>query len=159
MKLRSFLLLTTLLLTFSACDKKECGCVPPPEIGDFIFTKYYCMCQGDCINGFKIAGDQLYRGRGKFCSPENLKFEDKALSNDKLLLADHLRGMIPADMLAHLDKTYGCPDCGDWGGYYVSLMVEGKQHVWRLDTQKDALSSEIRAFVEELEKTLSALNN
>jgi hypothetical protein len=159
MKLFPLLLLTTCLLTFNACNKKDCGCDPPPKLGDFTFTKYHCLCQGTCINGFKIADDQLYRGSGALCLPNNLTFEATPLTQEKLVIADKLRDMIPADMLAHLDKTYGCPDCGDWGGYYVTLMVEGKKHTWYLDTQKDALDTEIRAFVEELENTLIALNN
>ncbi len=158
MKLLPFLFLISSLLCFNAC-KKDCGCDPPPKMGDFTFTKYYCKCQGTCIQGFKIADNQLYKGSGGLCTPENLKFEPIPMSNEKLLIADKLRNMIPSDMLAHLDKTYGCPDCGDWGGYYVTLILEGNNHTWYLDTQKNALSSDIRAFVEELENALTALNN
>lgn len=154
--MKKSLLFVLLCVMLTACKDDPCS-KPLPEGDTFIFSKYYCECTGNCIAGYKLATEGLFHGAGTWCDPAALTFSATPLSDDKACLAQTLRYAIPAQMFYSDEKTYGCPDCGDWGGYYIELTSGGITKYWRLDTHKDGLPADIKAYVEMLEQTLADL--
>ena len=141
------------LIFLFACKKDS----NVPKDADFVFTQYACFCAGNCVSGYKIAENKLYKGAGERCEIENLNYDSQALDAAKLALAEALRDAIPQMMLDAKQERYGCPDCADQGGYYVKLQTNDGARNWYLDTRKDALPDEVRGFVEKLEQTFDAL--
>ena len=154
--MKKSLLFVLLCFILTACKDDPCS-KPLPEGDIFIFSKYYCECMGSCITGYKLTDQGLFQGAGTWCDPATLTFSATPLSDDKANLAQTLRYAIPAQMLDTDEEVYGCPDCGDWGGYYIELTSGGTTKSWRLDTHKDGLPADIKAYVEMLEQTLADL--
>lgn len=127
-------------------------------IDNFMFSQYGCMCAGSCISGYRLTSEGLYKGVGTWCDPSTLVFETTSQSATDVALAQDLQALLPLEMLQSTADVYGCPDCGDWGGYYVEITQNGSTRHWRLDTQVDTLPPSIKLFAIKVRETLDALN-
>ncbi len=148
MRILYFLLLSS-FLTFS--------CKHESVADAFVFTTYGCYCVGNCISGYKLTETGLFKGEGNKCDPSNLSFEKSPLSADKQALGQALRDAFPAELLDSTEDTYGCPDCGDWGGHYIEWTQNGTTRTWNLDALTDNLSGDVKIFVEALQQTMRDL--
>ncbi len=154
--MKKTLFFTLFCLILNAC--KDDSSNNAAAVGDeFIFTKYYCYCSGNCISGYKLTSEGLFKGAGAHCDPATLAFSTSSLPDDKVGLGQILLYEIPGQMLDSAKETYGCPDCGDWGGYYIQMTTGDVTRSWRLDTHKDSLPGDIKAYVETLGQIMADL--
>lgn len=67
--------------------------------------------------------------------------------------------IIPDELKNGTDKTYGCPDCGDQGGYYFLLeMSNGGIKKYTIDTDNTAdQTSEIIEFKKKIANSIRVL--
>jgi hypothetical protein len=54
-------------------------------------------------------------------------------------------------------KTYGIPDGGDWGGYYVALQTDSLYYEWYIDKMKNNIPVDLHIFVVSLESKINQL--
>lgn len=71
--------------------------------------------------------------------------------------------MIPEELINGSNKTYGCPDCADQGGYYFEInTTDGKKKRYTVDTNNtNDQSTEIIEFknrISEIIKDLITVN-
>jgi hypothetical protein len=157
--MRTQLLFFLTFLSLAGCRDGREEMEPQLSDGTFLFTKYHCFCSGSCISGYRLSNNELFYGTGQGCDPATLEFETTPLAQADADLAIALRDALPASMFTSPEEIYGCPDCGDWGGYYVEFQQNGgTTRMWRLDTQFSSLPPEVKAFAEKIQQTLDALN-
>ena len=100
-----------------------------------IFGIFYGECFGDCWVSYKLQNGMLYPDDTEFPTFEEIPFKKDPLDHSKFEIAKVLIESFPLDLLQSDKRTYGCPDCGDQGGYYLELMEDGKREVWTIDTE------------------------
>ena len=155
-------LLKTLLILFVFASLVSCqddeGDSEITTFGDYlIFGHYYGLCIGEeCVETFKLTTEQLfeddideYAGVGPF--------NFVAISSAKFELAKDLLSAIPEELIAQENQTFGCPDCGDWGGLYVEYRRSGKIGQWRLD-QQDMESEYLNVFRDAVNEKIRLIN-
>ena len=87
-----------------------------------------------------------------------LKFKNETLPVDKFNLAKKLLDKFPQYLLFNPNKTFGCPDCADQGGYYIEIKEKnGEVKNWHIDTDTSKQPAEIRAYIEDLRMLLGQL--
>lgn len=139
----------------SGCEK-ECGCVPPPSIGDFeyfIFGTAQGMCVGDCAKIFKLEGEKLFADDvTEHLSNENVTFQTTSLPADKVTLAAALSEQIPLSLLSEANGQIGCPDCYDQGTIFVKIKTDGKEQFWFIDPDRAEYAEFCKAVREAVEE-------
>jgi hypothetical protein len=153
--MRSFAFCFSAALLFLSCQGKGPGeSAAGPE--EFVFGKFACFCAGQCMTAYRLADGQLVRGTSK-CSPEELTYESSPLPAAGLTLAEELYKALPAELLSACNQTFGCPDCADQGGYYLSVKKNGSVCFWRLDKPDFNLPPEFHPLAAKIEQTMAGL--
>lgn len=144
-------------LSLSACDEAS------TEISDtdyLIFGRYAGFCGGDCFSVFRVDQINLVEDEtSERYTGTTYEFKPgRILSNDEYALAQELLKSIPAELLSSDKEVYGCPDCADQGGFYISFSYQGVEKNFRLDTrQTDDQSSEILTFKNQLSELIEEI--
>lgn len=131
---------------FTACD--EAG----TELSDsdfLIFGRYAGFCQGDCFSVFKVNSTNLVEDEiSERFTGNDFEFKPgRTLDSHEYTLAQALLTAIPPELISSNIEVYGCPDCADQGGFYISFSYQGVKKSFRLDTrQTDDQSQEILTF-------------
>ena len=151
---RSLLLTLFLLLSFS------CGKTPDlsldPNIDWFGFGSYACYCSGNCARLYRIQEGQLYQRQYNTCEMYELGNPGTVLPADKIALAQPLLDSFPQGLRGSSDETYGCPDCGDWGGYRIFLQKNGQLRSWNID-RIPSLPSWLQPYMTQVDAVITVL--
>ena len=124
----------------------------------FVFGKYYCECGGNCATVYRIENEQLFkRTETNKCSMDELTTEAPALDQSKYELALALLNDFPEQMWTDAKETYGCPDCGDWGGYRIVYYKDGVTRTWQIDTKTDNLPDWLLPYQDKIKNVLDGL--
>ena len=158
MQLIKICLLFILVYAVSSCNKGD-GDSENDEKATLVFGHYYSECGGEaCIETFKLTNTELsedlndpYAGNGTF--------DFELLPQEKFDLVDGLISEIPSELLTADDQTFGCPDCGDWGGIFVSWSEDGKVQKWNIDMINDSNPAYLREFVDSINEKIQLINN
>ncbi len=150
-------LLPLLIISLYACDELE---TQNNDADYVIFGRYAGFCQGDCFSVFRVNSTNLVEDEtSERFTGDNYQFQPgRILSDTEYGLAQLLLTKIPEELLLTSKAAFGCPDCADQGGFYLSFSIGGVVKNIRLDTrQTDDQSEEILHFKEQLSEVLEAI--
>ncbi|GAB5527347.1 MAG: hypothetical protein Roseis2KO_52190 [Roseivirga sp.] len=145
------------MLSLYACDDLE---VPNKDADYVIFGRYAGFCQGDCFSVFRVNSTSLVEDEtSEYFTGDNYQFvPGRTLSDTHYGLAQVLLTKIPAELLVTSKTTFGCPDCADQGGFYLSFSIGDVVKNIRLDTrQTDDQSEEVLLFKQQLSDVIQAI--
>lgn len=148
-------ILLLILALISGCEKEY----EPESDGSLVFGVAYGFCVGDCAHFFQIKDGALFKDKIERYVGEDLAFESTPLSNDKYILAKPLVRDFPKYLKEHPNKTIGCPDCADQGGYHLILQTESESQYWHIDTSTGSQPDEIKAYMEKVRTVLEQLKD
>lgn len=152
-----FCLLSLFALSLYACNDIETETADADYV---IFGRYAGFCQGDCFSVFRVNSTNLVEDEtSERFTGDDYQFEPgRVLSDTQYGLAKVLLTKIPAELLATDKTVFGCPDCADQGGFYLSFSLKGKSKSIRLDTrQTDDQSEEVLLFKDQLSEVIEAI--
>lgn len=148
------------LLILAACDddnvKKE------TSENYIIFGHFYGECIGEqCVQIFKLTDDELFEDSNDTYPGVDHSYNAKfhILDPQKFDLVKNLADNIPQELLTVTDKVIGTPDAFDQGGIYFEVSLDGQQQYWLIDKAEANIPEYLRSFVEEVENSISAINN
>lgn len=154
-KITFALLLTTLAIS---CNKDPFN---PDSVSYFIFGSYHCKCNhtlSSCASLYKYTPASLVAGDGAFCRVEEFTYEGPSLPAEEIALGAALINEIPDELYLSEETRFGCPDCSDQGGYYVSIKEEGMPaKTWHIDTQTHSLPAFLLPFQQKIRETVDVL--
>jgi len=159
MKTYLFYILTAACL-FISCDKTDDPVDPTAENGTgdtLIFGHYFGECLGEsCVEIFRLTATDLAEDRkDTYAGAGDFDFE--TLSQDKFELVKNLISEIPEELIAEEDQTFGCPDCGDWGGNYISWISSGETQTWNIDMVQESIPDYLHDFMDSVNEKIQLL--
>jgi hypothetical protein len=120
------------LLFLTACDDDDQLATNNKE--DYlIFGRYGFECLGSCITVYKLQAGQLFADNLEYGFPEPDDFQTTPLSAADFQVAQVLSNEFPEELLETEQRIFGCPDCADQGGFYLSLKRNGTVTTWQID--------------------------
>lgn len=123
-----------------------------------IFGDYYGECVGEgCIDLYLIENGQVFEDTlDRYPSVSNLPPETKfvAISNEAYDDLVAIFSDIPSRLFEESEVIIGEPDAGDWGGFYLQTLRDGKTRYWLIDKMEDNLPRYLRSFVPRLEEAI-----
>jgi hypothetical protein len=146
-------LLFLMLITFMFSCKKEN--VTPDR---FEFGSFHGECVGNCSTFYKFENGKLF--------PDNFQYGIDNITYSSVEITDATKLQAIKDLMATLPKefdtqkdgiAFGCPDCGDWGGYYLSYSKGSVKKTFTIDTQTNDLPKWMLAFQKNIKSTLVKL--
>jgi hypothetical protein len=148
MKLFSFLLVSVLLLATSC--KRDRFTEDSETVDRLVFGSFYGTCDSDCVHIYQLDNSTIARDdSAKFGSLTwAYKFTTiTQLSKPNAVIAKPLLTMVPKELLANSNTTFGCPDCHGQGGLYIIVKTIPGIYRFRLDMDNTAdQSAELIAF-------------
>ena len=107
-------------------------------INEIVFGTYYNNCGGTCFHIYRIDNNKLQKDTSVqyFGSYRDFVFSpDRTLTQAQYNSVQYLVDEVPDDMLNITTKVYGCPDCYDQGGIYISITRNGANTRYLFDTK------------------------
>ena len=154
--LSKVLFLILFLLTLNSCSDDGVD-LNSSEDDYLIFGHFYGECGGEgCIETFKLTIDKLYEDTNDNYGGVDFNFIE--MSMDKFDLVTGLENGFPKELLDATEDQFGCPDCGDWGGYYVEYSKDGIKMSWTIDTMIDDIPSYLHDFVGDIQDKITLIN-
>jgi hypothetical protein len=156
MQMKKLLFLMLMTLIFS-CKKEKINTLPKSQ-DRFEFGSFYGECVGNCSTFYKYESGKLFPDNFQYGSDNptysNVEITDAA----KIQAIKDLINTLPVEFDKETDgKVFGCPDCGDWGGYYLSYSKGSIYKIFKIDTQTKDLPSWMLAFQKNMATTLEKL--
>jgi len=156
--IKKMFFLVAVLFVISSCSDND------PEIelsnlGDdyLVFGHFYGECGGEgCIETYALTADKLYEDTADRYIATDFEFVE--LPAEKFDLVIGLENSFPQEILNETDNTFGCPDCGDWGGIYLEYVKDGERKSWRIDVMLDDIPAYMRDFVTEIQEKIALIN-
>jgi hypothetical protein len=153
--MKQLIVFLSILLAFSNCKKDKSSTVAL-NTDYFAFGTAYGFCAGNCATFFLIKENVLYPdSMDKLTSP--LLFNNKPMSEEKLILASKLKDNFPKYLLDNPNSVIGCPDCHDQGGIYIELRKEGTLLKWSIDTDSSQQPIVIRSYIQSVADCINNL--
>lgn len=147
----SAIILTVIILT--SCQKDEII-----KNDYLIFGHFYGECAGEsCVETYKLTNDKLYEDLNDNYYATSFNFVE--LSNDKFNDVNDLSDFLPDLLLDENDSTFGCPDCHDQGGLFVSYNKDDELKSWRIDQSKDDVPNYLHDFIDKINEKIALINN
>jgi hypothetical protein len=139
MKIVTFLMLFTAILSIKSCKKDEINIAESTLVtaNDYLVFGYVGLgrvCGADVI--YKIENGKLYADTSKiFCkSQDNYQFSGYQLPDSEYNKAKVFVSNFPAELAKETSKTFGCPGCADGGMFFIQLKTGGQEiKTWRID--------------------------
>ncbi len=162
MKLYYILFICSIFLFPSCSNDDDQGSNNRSE--SLVFGSFAGECFGNCFDIFRIDNTKLEEDRVVDFFTQNYSFKGSfTFSNQMYLMYRNILNEIPTEFINGSDKTYGCPDCADQGGFYFEVTTaEGKTKKYIVDTNNtDDQSAEIITFknrISDLTKDLKVVN-
>lgn len=142
-----------------ACNKDELEC--SSLTNDYlIFGKFYSECGGNCVILFKITEKELFEDELTEGFPPTiptLLFKSTPLNASKFQIAKVLKAQLPAELLQANQNQFGCPDCGDQGGFYVEWYSNGERKIWTIDTWEREQPTYLIPYTRKIEEVMQQL--
>ena len=152
------MILVASLLAVPACNKDSLGFDGHLDKDDYlIFGIYHGECLGDCLRLFKLENGQLFADDRDWGFERPIPFMTTPLDESAYHLAEPLFTGFPEALLESDQRTYGCPDCADQGGYYLELRDGGKVNIWHIDTRDEDQGPDILGYKAALQDVLDQL--
>ncbi len=150
--------LTLLAFVFFVLILSSCSKNPVFDSENYlVFGHFYGECLGEgCVETFALTSDELFEDTNDNYRGTNFNFVK--LSQEKFNLVTGLEDSFPEELLSASEDVFGCPDCGDWGGFYVEYVQDGIQQAWFIDTQLESIPSYLHEFAEEIREKISLIN-
>lgn len=144
------LLLLALVLILSSCGKEEMN-------DRFVFGHFFGECHGEsCVETYLFSDNMIYEDQNNDYSHDNFDFQ--LIDQEFIEIAAKLEKSIPEKLWKDSASTFGCPDCGDWGGLYVELTRDGITRFWRLDNMIESNPAYLQDFALKIRCTISVIN-
>ncbi len=126
-----------------------------------IFGTFAGECFGDCFDVFRIDDRKLEEDQVVDFFIENYSFKGSfTFSEEQYSVYKNILNEIPRELINGSDKTYGCPDCVDQGGFYFEITTsEGETKKYIVDTDNtDDQSAVIVTFKNRISEIINALS-
>lgn len=138
------------------------SCKTPPTpataVEYFIYGEFHCHCIApQCAKLYKYTPGSVLTGKGAHCEMDDFTYEGESLPATDIAKAEALLAAVPAELYSSEETTFGCPDCADQGGYYISVKKDGEVKTWRIDTQDQSLPAFLLPFHQKLIETFEQL--
>lgn len=147
------LILSVVILT--SCHKNENDI---NENDYLIFGHFFGECMGEtCIETYKLTSSKLYENQNDNYAHTDFNFIE--LDNDKFNDVSDLSSFLPTELLNESDSTFGCPDCHDQGGLFISFFNDNELKTWRIDNDKNAVPSYLHDFMDKVNQKIELINN
>jgi hypothetical protein len=138
--MKHFLTFTLVVLTLLSC-----GLRIDSEKEDTIIGVYCGMCQGSCFQGYSITNDSVSSVSAKYYDKLDSTSRVRVSPEEEKKVRDLLK-LLPADINEY-ERKYGCPDCHDQCGVYISLKSEGTEKIILIDPVEGKHPKELAPFV------------
>jgi hypothetical protein len=148
---KSTLLLTIIIILFSACQKNALSPENQLTDGYLIVGIYHGECVGNCFKAYKIDDSGVYKAVNVkyFTGPlKDLQWEK--LNNQDTQAFENLRNDFPSQLYTVPENYIGMPDAHDQGGWYIETSVDGEKKYWQIDTVVERLPNYLKPYVEKL---------
>lgn len=160
----SFIFFTISLVLLVACsnDDDQNDQINKGSETTLIFGKYAGFCIGDCFDVFKIDEGKLEEDRVVDFYTEDYTFNGSfTFSNAQYTAYKNILDEIPEELVNGANKTYGCPDCTDQGGYYIEIrFLDGSIKKYTIDTDNtDDQSEALLIFKDKISKVINGLDS
>jgi hypothetical protein len=133
---------------------------PENTIESLVFGKYSGECLENCFTVFKIDTEKITKDNTVNYYSNDFTFKSSFVySKEVFEKYNSLLSGSPNELKNGIDKTDGCPDCADQGGFYLRIqMSDGKIKKYNIDvdTTEDQ-STEIVAFKNKIINTIEEL--
>jgi hypothetical protein len=147
MKYKAISAIFIIVLTVTtSCTKEKLG-----NIDYFAFGISHGFCMGNCAVFFEIKEGKIYPDDIDYYNLSTLKFKTDALPVEKYNIAYDLVDKFPSYLLDRPDKTFGCPDCVDQGGYHIEISRDGQVAKWHFDTDISKLPEVLQGYVKSIQ--------
>ncbi len=154
LKLFALILLSGLIFS---CDDDNASS-NSEEIDFLIFGHFYGECWGEtCVETYKIEDNTLFEDSVDDYGLRSFDFYE--LDNEKFELVKDLSDFIPSELYDETETTIGCPDCGDWGGLYLSISENEEIKSWRLDLMKDNVPAYLHELIDKIQEKIALIND
>lgn len=104
-----------------------------------------------CRN-FKLTEEKLFEDINDDYTGEDLSFIE--LGADKFDKVKDLAILFPNQLLFDSKSIFGCPDCADRGAIFIQHADHGVIQNWRIDQDKNQISSYLHHFVDKVNEKL-----
>ena len=151
---KSCILLLALLPFLSACKEEE-----KPDQEAFIFGQWNLLCEGNCIQIYKLEGGKLYEDNMRsFREAPTITYKTSPMDSKYWAKGQDLENSFPKDYLMPRGLTFiGCPNCVEEGGYYLAFERESEIIWWQVGRIPELWPVEIRPFMENMIQTFREL--
>jgi len=123
-----------------------------------VFGHFYGECGGEgCIETFALTSNKLYEDTNDMYRGTDFNFVE--LENEIFEKVVDLKDKFPVDLLSEDEQTFGCPDCGDWGGILVQYVQSGNAKTWFIDLKTEDVPEYLNDFVDAITEKISLINN
>ncbi len=152
----SVILIAIVVMLHFGCYKHEVN--PDNETKYLIFGHYYGECGGErCVETYKLTKTRLFEDElDTYMSIGPFRFFE--LSNQKFELVKDLFDFVPAKLLASEEQTFGCPDCGDWGGLMIRSAENNQMKTWFIDQQKSDVPEYLHPLIDKINEKIKLIN-
>lgn len=126
-----------------------------------IFGQFFRFCIGEkCIEVYKLTDNGLYEDiQDQYLNKPGLDYKGFAKLNDSLRQkVNGFPSSIPIELYSFPDSTFGMPDAGDWGGYYLEVSRSGKKSVWYIDKMQSNLPEFLKPLATAIESNVEILS-
>lgn len=92
----------------------------------FALVSAHGFCLSNCADFFVIKNGNIYPDDFDYFVDSATKFKSEALPIQKYNLAKKLTDDFPVYFIKNPNKTFGCPDCADQGGFHIEINEKGQ---------------------------------
>ena len=158
--MQKFLFLLVSIFILNSCDKDQESELTNDDF--LIIGLTYGECGGDCSHLYKLEEGELFADTEELWwnQSDDPDFSSTAMVNATALAEiEQLVTDFPEFLIQTEEKTFGCPDCGDWGALHVFKKVNGEQRYWTLDNQLESNPEEIQDWAKRIQTLIYELMN
>lgn len=124
-----------------------------------IFGHFFGECVGErCVETFRLTRFDLAEDNVDGYASDG-PFDFEVMPQEKFELVKNLISEIPSELLETDDQTFGCPDCGDWGGIYVSWITPISTQSWRIDMIQESIPEYLHDFVDKINESIVLISD
>jgi hypothetical protein len=129
-------------------------------VSELYFGTYYGECGGNCTTIYWARDQELRGDTIDFFYGAELLLGDLGayplLPDSLYQLAINLRADFPSQLYDEAE-TIGIPDAYDQGGYFIAVPEGSGYRSWQIDTNRDAVPTEMHVFLDRVDDAMSTL--
>ncbi|MFK8103682.1 MAG: hypothetical protein AB8G15_14205 [Saprospiraceae bacterium] len=152
MKTLKFVFFSLVILFNISCNKEE----QELQTTDYIIFGFFARTiGGNHRTTFKLTDEKVFEDMNdNYLEPDPDFIE---LNSDKYEIAKDLIAFFPPQLLTSVETSFGCPNCGDLGLFFIEHSSNGVVKSWSIDTDKSKIPSYLHEFIAEMSKTMRLL--